>query len=111
MAWLRRDHFRVQEAFTKGVVLARCPGCDNLHLIADRLGWFEDDSFDVMEAATKKGDAVRRLDIGHGVAADAAQAARTITTGVFELTPEDLATLKHPSRSVKLDDHDNRRCE
>ena len=29
-----------QQSFERGVVLARCPGCDNLHLIADRLGWF-----------------------------------------------------------------------
>jgi mitochondrial protein import protein ZIM17 len=29
-----------REAYDKGVVVARCAGCDNLHLIADRLGWF-----------------------------------------------------------------------
>lgn len=25
-------------SYEKGVVLARCPGCHSLHLIADRLG-------------------------------------------------------------------------
>ena len=25
------------------MVLIRCEGCDNLHLIADNLGWFEND--------------------------------------------------------------------
>ena len=25
------------------MVLIRCDGCDNLHLIADNLGWFEND--------------------------------------------------------------------
>eukprot|EP00904_Undaria_pinnatifida_P008279 jgi/Undpi1/4581/HiC_scaffold_18.g07935.m1 len=29
-------------SYEKGVVVARCPGCHNLHLIADRLGWFEE---------------------------------------------------------------------
>ncbi|KAI4351435.1 hypothetical protein L6164_005804 [Bauhinia variegata] len=29
-----------RESYEKGVVVARCDGCNNLHLIADRLGWF-----------------------------------------------------------------------
>ncbi|XP_010555816.1 PREDICTED: DNL-type zinc finger protein isoform X2 [Tarenaya hassleriana] len=29
-----------RESYEKGVVVARCAGCNNLHLIADRLGWF-----------------------------------------------------------------------
>lgn len=29
-----------RESYEKGVVVAKCGGCNNLHLIADRLGWF-----------------------------------------------------------------------
>lgn len=45
-----------QQAYHHGVVLARCPGCDNLHLIADRLGWFEEESTDIMDIIRKRGE-------------------------------------------------------
>jgi hypothetical protein len=31
-----------EQAYRHGVVLCRCPGCKRWHLIADRLGYFED---------------------------------------------------------------------
>lgn len=44
----------------------RCPGCQNLHLISDRLGWFEDrgdegNGWDVEKALAKAGENVKAI--------------------------------------------------
>jgi hypothetical protein len=36
-------------------VLVRCPGCSNLHLIADRLGYFGDSDWDIESVLAKTG--------------------------------------------------------
>ncbi|CAB1098665.1 unnamed protein product [Ectocarpus sp. CCAP 1310/34] len=48
-------------SYEKGVVLARCPGCHNIHLIADRLGWFEEagdgaDGWDIEKITNRIGE-------------------------------------------------------
>lgn len=48
-----------KHAYYKGVVLVRCPCCEKLHLIADRLGWFDDESVDVESILAAKGEVVR----------------------------------------------------
>lgn len=55
---------RVRKSFSKlsyekGVVLIRCDGCKNLHLIADHLGWF-DGAKNVEEELAARGETVRR---------------------------------------------------
>ncbi|KAL7552621.1 hypothetical protein ACHAWF_017608 [Thalassiosira exigua] len=55
-----------EHAYKHGVVLVRCPGCQNLHLIADRLGWFEDAGkdgrgWDVEGALAKAGENVKAV--------------------------------------------------
>jgi mitochondrial protein import protein ZIM17 len=45
-----------EQAYKHGVVIVKCPGCSNQHLIADRLGFFEDDSWDIETAMTSVGE-------------------------------------------------------
>ena len=65
-----------KHSYEKGVVLVRCPGCQNLHLIADRLGWFEDDSWDVEKILKERGEQAK------------------IVNDVMELTEEDIVGKK-----------------
>ncbi|KAL3779484.1 hypothetical protein HJC23_011109 [Cyclotella cryptica] len=55
-----------EHAYRHGVVLVRCPGCENLHLIADRLGMFEDrgedgKGWDVQKALATAGENVKAV--------------------------------------------------
>ena len=53
-----------ENAYLTGVVMVRCPGCQNLHLIADRLGWFDDTdgtTFDLTTLEKMTGQKVQRL--------------------------------------------------
>lgn len=45
-------------AYTQGVVIVRCPGCKNLHLVADRLRWFGEEESDVESILAAKGEKV-----------------------------------------------------
>jgi protein import protein ZIM17 len=82
-----------EQAYTNGVVLVRCPGCENLHLIADRLGYFQEEHWDLESLVQQKGEKVR-----------------TVTDDdVWELTLEDLVGTEKMNRvleSVREDDKD-----
>ena len=45
-----------ERAYTHGVVIVKCPQCLNQHLIADRLGFFEDESWDIETAVKSAGE-------------------------------------------------------
>uniref|UniRef100_A0A0D6R655 DNL-type domain-containing protein n=1 Tax=Araucaria cunninghamii TaxID=56994 RepID=A0A0D6R655_ARACU len=48
-----------RESYEKGIVIVRCGGCNNLHLIADRLGWFGEPS-SVEDFLCARGEEIRR---------------------------------------------------
>lgn len=48
-----------RESYEKGIVIVRCSGCNNLHLIADRLGWFGEPS-SVEDFLRDRGEEIRR---------------------------------------------------
>ena len=47
-----------KHAYENGTVLVRCPGCSNLHLIADNLGTFGD-QFNIQEYIKEQGENVK----------------------------------------------------
>lgn len=71
-----------RQAYCHGVVLVECDGCRNRHLIADRLGWFSDQSVDVESLLAARGEHVQRR-----------------AEGVHEVTGES-STLQLPQPSV-----------
>ncbi|KAI5078109.1 hypothetical protein GOP47_0007933 [Adiantum capillus-veneris] len=69
-----------RETYEKGVVIARCGGCKNLHLIADRLGWFGEPG-SVEDFLNHKGVEIRKG-----------------TEESYEFSVEDLAGWSPPSK-------------
>lgn len=50
-------------AYNKGVVIVRCDGCHNNHLIADNLGWFSEinNRINIEKLMALKGETVRKI--------------------------------------------------
>lgn len=48
-----------RQAYTEGVVLIRCDGCQKLHLFADHLKWFDDQAIDIETIMREKGTEAR----------------------------------------------------
>ncbi|KAF7259765.1 hypothetical protein EG68_06613 [Paragonimus skrjabini miyazakii] len=46
----RSKKYFSKQAYQKGIVIIRCEGCENLHLIADNLGWIKDGHWKIEDA-------------------------------------------------------------
>ena len=49
-----------KHAYHKGVVIVTCGGCENRHLIADNMGWFEDDVVNVETMMKERGEEIKK---------------------------------------------------
>ena len=48
----------VQYQLGKIIIIHRCEGCDKLHLIADNLGWFDDNKINIETIMKEKGEEI-----------------------------------------------------
>jgi protein import protein ZIM17 len=59
----RTSKMFTKRAYHHGIVLVKCEGCQNFHLIADNLGWFEDDSINVEQILSKRNEEYKKLKV------------------------------------------------
>ncbi|KAH9500764.1 hypothetical protein Btru_076405 [Bulinus truncatus] len=58
----RNNHTFEKQSYLEGIVIVRCAGCENDHLIADNLGWFKDsDNRNIEQILAARGEKVQTL--------------------------------------------------
>jgi protein import protein ZIM17 len=54
-------------AYNTGVVIVKCSGCKNNHLVADNLKWFKDKKTNIEDILKEKGETVQRVSLGNEI--------------------------------------------
>ena len=94
----RSHKFMSKKAYNEGVVIIKCDGCKNLHLMADHLQWF-----DTTKAATgtieeimrKKGESVTKLNFDpKEIKSNDPETQKQINQLFQSTTPEDLKEIE-----------------
>ncbi|KAJ3052435.1 Methyltransferase-like protein 7B [Rhizophlyctis rosea] len=83
-------------AYDKGIVLIRCDGCQNLHLIADNIGWF-DKPGNIERILEQKGEKVQKMQLGE----HASEGLQIVPEGVTPESQSIDANLQLPGGSDK----------
>jgi hypothetical protein len=85
-----------RHSYENGTVIVRCPGCDNLHLVADNLGWFLDgpEGYNIETILAAKGQSVRRA------AGDEEDAAEFLPDGTYFADEKRWAAMPAPEASA-----------
>jgi len=83
-------------AYTKGVVIIRCPKCASLHLVADHLGYFDDDSQTVETILNRNKEKVVMRSLEQG---DLELVKRLQNDASFPVTPQ--TTAQEPNGTPK----------
>lgn len=80
-----------KHSYTKGIVIVECPGCFNKHLLADNLGWFDDENTNIEQVLRAKGEEFVR--VGGLVYVEDVK--------VSSLTEEELSASQNPNKDAK----------
>ncbi|XP_012536821.1 uncharacterized protein C24H6.02c-like [Monomorium pharaonis] len=85
-------------AYNKGVVIVRCDGCKNNHLIADNLGWFSEinNRINIEKLMELKGETVRKI------MNDVDGYYEAISKEEFKLPSKDTSEMKSDENKIKI---------